>query len=224
MYFITRRIKISFIWYIPYLTPLCICLQSPDILVAILHSWDYLWRNRGNKKALFTVIRSRPLPQKKKTSSVWYGMRHFQGSWLCLVAGFSSYFGLLKSLIPCTLLQISWREPSLTSGWSRNEFLAVKSRLASDRFNNEKQLRHSLARQFVILLTFYLLKSPPKSPGRAMPVVEDGFTDVFKTFSASQPRGQTQRETQCSVSDFYSLIQYLAQILVWLCFHLSSLS
>lgn len=102
IYSITRRIKKSFIWYIPYLAPILICLQSPDILVAILHSWVYLWRNQGNKRLYLPL--SGADPQKTPlyyTDRDTFNRQPTKGSRSCLLAGFSSYIRLLKSLFPC---------------------------------------------------------------------------------------------------------------------------
>lgn len=91
-----------FIWYIPYLASILICLQSPDILVAILHSWVYLWRNQGNKRLYLPL--SEADSQKTPPYNTYrdtFNRQPAKGSRSCLLAGFSSYFRLLKSHIPC---------------------------------------------------------------------------------------------------------------------------
>lgn len=92
IYFIIKKI---FIWN-SYLAPALICLQSPDILVAILHSWVYLWRNQGNKK-LYLPLSGADLQKLHsiiRSETLWTGSSR-------LLAGFSSYIRLLKRLIPC---------------------------------------------------------------------------------------------------------------------------
>lgn len=88
----------TFIWYISFLAPVLICLQSPDILVAILHSWVYHWRNQGNKRLYLPLSGAEP-PTKKKTpqhNTDTFNRQPTKGSWSCLLAGFSSYIRLLK--------------------------------------------------------------------------------------------------------------------------------
>ena len=94
--------KASFICYIPYLAPLLICLRSPDISVAILHSWVYLWRNQGNKKLYLPLSGADPqkLHSIIQAETLWTGSL-WKVPRSCLLAGFSSYFRLLKSVISC---------------------------------------------------------------------------------------------------------------------------
>lgn len=124
--------KKIFIWYIPYLAAILIWLQSPGISVAILHSWVYLWRNQGNKRLYLPLSGADPLKTLQyNTDQDTFNRQPVKGCRSCLLAGFSSYFCLLKILflvtVHCTLLhQISFSQEMLElmegGHWGKEEW------------------------------------------------------------------------------------------------------